>query len=123
MANKRRDRGKERYWQRQLAGWRRSGLSVRDYCRSERLSEPSFYAWRRVLAERARPGAASSGKPTASATAPPAFVPVRLIAEEASTAAAALEVVLRGGRVVRVPAGFAAAALRELVAVLEGLPC
>jgi transposase len=122
MANRQRDRGKERFWQRHVAGWRRSGLSVRDYCRTECLAEPSFYAWRRVLAERARHAASDSGKHSASAMAAlPAFVPVRLIEE--TSAAAVLEVVLRGGRVVRVPAGFAAAALREVVAVLEGLPC
>lgn len=142
MANLRRDRGKERFWRRHVAGWRRSGLSIRDYCRGQGLSEPSFYAWRRVLRERARQrgtgarqarmsagaevevrrGVSAADKRSASATAtPPVFVPVRLIEE--ARASSALEVVLRGGRVVRVPAGFAAAALRELVAVLEGLPC
>lgn len=121
MANRRRDRSKELYWRRHVAGWRRSGLSIRDYCRSECLAEASFYAWRRVLTERARRGTTGSGKPAAAAAALPAFVPVQLI-EEAS-GAASLEVVLRGGRVVRVPEGFAAASLRELVAVLEGLPC
>jgi hypothetical protein len=47
-----------------------------------------------------------------------------LIAASAVPAeAGSVEVVVRGGRVVRVAAGFAAATLREVVAVLEGLPC
>jgi hypothetical protein len=57
--------------------------------------------------------------------ATPAFVPVRLI-EEPSPGATAVEVVVRGGRLVRVAPGFRADTLREVVAVLEtleGPPC
>ena len=141
MAKVWRDRGKERFWRQHLAAWRRSGRGVRDYCRSAGLSEPSFYAWRRVLAERqaARRTVAAARKAAATqqqaerqepSTTAAAFVPVRLIAESAESAVIAesaeagrVEVVVRGGRVVRVAAGFAAATLREVVAVLEGLPC
>jgi len=49
------------------------------------------------------------------------FVPVRLVEETAC--GAAVEVVVRGGRVVRVAAGFAAQTLRAVVAALEDLPC
>jgi hypothetical protein len=48
-------------------------------------------------------------------------VPVRLV--EDTPPAAAVEVVLRGGRVLRVAAGFSAQTLREIVATLEDLPC
>lgn len=144
MAKVWRDRGKERFWRQHLTAWRRSGRGVRDYCRSAGLSEPSFYAWRRVLAERqaARRTVAAARKARKAAaarqqaerqepsTTAAAFVPVRLIAESAesaviaeSAAAGSVEVVVRGGRVVRVAAGFAAATLRAVVAVLEGLPC
>ena len=51
MAKAWRDRGKERFWRRHVAAWRQSGRGIRDYCRRAGLSEPSFYAWRRVLAE------------------------------------------------------------------------
>jgi hypothetical protein len=50
--------------------------------------------------------------------APAAFVEVAL-----KKPAAALEVVLGHGRVLRVPAGFDAQALRELLRVLEEPPC
>jgi hypothetical protein len=48
------------------------------------------------------------------------FVPLRVV----ESAPAALEVVLARGRVVRVPRGFDADALRQLLAVLdEERPC
>jgi hypothetical protein len=54
----------------------------------------------------------------------PTFVPVRLIEEPSPPASdAALEVVVRGGRVVRVTPGFRAETLRAVVAALEELPC
>jgi transposase-like protein len=136
MARGERDRTKERYWRRHVAEWRRSDQSVRAYCKSAGVSEPSFYAWRRVLAERESldgAGASQAGGRGASdqaaatrpggrvATAISPFVPVRLVEDPTSTAA--VEVVLRGGRVVRVAAGFAAKTLREVVTALEDLPC
>jgi transposase-like protein len=47
-----RDGGKERFWRRILRQWRRSGLSVRDFCAEHGLAEPSFYSWRRIVADR-----------------------------------------------------------------------
>ena len=47
-----RDSGKERFWRRLLRQWRRSGLTVREFCDQQAVSEPSFYAWRRTIAER-----------------------------------------------------------------------
>jgi len=43
---------KERRWREVLKRWGQSGLSVRRLCALEEISEPSFYAWRRWLAER-----------------------------------------------------------------------
>lgn len=123
-----RDHAKEQHWRRHVAAWRRSGWSVRAYCESEGLAEPSFYAWRRVLVEREpchatnrrHGGSASDPAPAAAAAFSP-FVPVRLVDDAATPSA--VEVVLRGGRVVRVAAGFTAKTLRDVVAVLEDLPC
>jgi transposase len=122
-----RDSIKERRWRGHLAAWRRSGQSVRAYCAAQGLSEPSFYSWRRMLARperrRGTKTAAGDGTPsTAGFTEPSPFVPVRLV-EDTTPVAAALEVVLRGGRVVRVAVGFSAQTLREVVAALEDLPC
>lgn len=108
----RRDRGKEQFWRRVIGQWQRSGGSVRAFCEERGLSEPSFYNWRRVIAER-------DGHKAASKKGQPAFVPVRVL-----DAGALLEVTLARGRVVRVPRGFDADTLRQLLAILEEVrPC
>lgn len=127
MAKGQRDPAKERRWRGHLAAWRRSGQSVRAFCAAQGLAEPSFYSWRRALAQRDRRGGAKTipGGKTVAATAPPEgspFVPVRLV-EDTTPPTATVEVVLRGGRVVRVRAGFSAQTLRAVVAALEDPPC
>jgi len=47
-----RDGAKERFWRRAVRQQAASGLGVRAFCRERSLSEASFYAWRRTLAER-----------------------------------------------------------------------
>ena len=84
-------------------------------------AEASFFAWRRTIADRdrqrGRPRARAGAKTPASA----AFVPLRVISTPVGTA---FEVVLRDGCIVRVPAGFDPATLRQLLVVLEGeRPC
>src|SRR3954469_20747225 len=49
---------KEQHWRQLLERWQDSGLSVRVFCRRHRLAEPTFYAWRRTLAQLPSPGAA-----------------------------------------------------------------
>ena len=124
MARGQRDRAKEQHWRQHLAAWRQSGQTVRAYCRAEGLSEPSFYAWRRTLSQQRRTTAANRpaapAKPVLS-TAASAFVPVRLV--DPPTVTPPVEVVLRGGRLLRVSVGFSASTLRDLVVVLEDLPC
>lgn len=119
----RRDRSKELFWRRLLRLWRRSGRTVRDFCAEHELSEPSFFAWRRMIAERdqqrrrrSRLNADGDGDLRPSSDSHAGFVPVRVVPTAASMA---FEVVLNGGRVVRVPAGFEAASLRQLLVVLE----
>ena len=128
MARWERDRGKERYWRRLLRQWQRSGQEVRAYCVEHGVSEPSFYAWRRTIQERDRQAerrsrprrrraggqVQGSGAHAGSAPRRPAFVPVTITAP-----APALEVVLHDGRVLRIPAGFDATTLRQLLAVLD----
>lgn len=107
------DPGKERHWRQLLARWRRSGLSVRDFCAQAGCSEPSFYSWRRELQRRDR---------VAAAVVPPAFVPVRVVADPIA-AAPALEVLLPGGSVLRLPAGCDAVWLGQLLRQLEHPSC
>ncbi len=104
-----RDEQKERRWRRWINQWQASGLSVRDFCRQRGLATASFYYWRRVLERRAADQVM--------------FAPVQVVADEVLARTSTLEVVLLDGRVVRVAAGFDAATLRQLLAVLEGRSC
>ena len=106
-----RDLSKERFWRTLLRQWRDSGLSVRAFCEQRSLAQPSFYAWRRTLAQR---------------DAEVQFVPVRLAPEPTTTTpgTAALELVLDGRRLLRIGPGFDAATLQRLLTLLEdGRPC
>lgn len=108
----RREASKEKFWRKTMADFAASGQSVRAFCRSRQLSEPSFYAWRRTLARReARRSAGMSDGPGV-----PAFLPIRL-AE--TTGAAPMEIVLAGGYCIRLRPPIDRAALTEIVAALE----
>ena len=114
-----RDRGKERLWRRMVRQWRRSGRTVCDFCAEHGLAESSFYAWRRAISERDRQVAQQAGSDGQTEDSP-AFVPLCVVP---AATAAALELVLGQGRVVRVPAGFDAVTLQQLLAVLEEPSC
>lgn len=118
-----RDSAKERFWLGLLEEWRRSGLTGRDFCAAKAVSEASFYSWKREIARRdqeAVEGRGRTARAGAAAAALPAFLPVTM----APTAApASLEVVLAGGRLLRVRGGFDSAVLRQLLAALEASSC
>jgi len=144
-----RDVKKRQFWQDTVRRWRQSGQAVRDYCRDNALSEPSFYAWRRELSRR-KPSSPTASRATRQAPmrqhisgtrrAAASFLPVRLVegAMEAGrppaghplAGAAAcgswvggVEIVLACDRTVRVRAGFDRQTLANVLAVLEGRPC
>jgi hypothetical protein len=100
-----RDRRKEQQWRRWIQSWRASGLSVRAFCARHGLTQAHFYAWRRELQRR------DAEQPT--------FVPVCVVADDVPARDERVDVMLRGGRTVRVGPGFDAATLRQVVAVLE----
>src|SRR5262249_7053296 len=102
-----RDPRKEQHWRRWVQRWKNSGLTVRDFCARHQLAQPSFYASRRELQQR---------------DAAPTFVPVRVLPDDQPAPAAHIEVVLAGGRCVRVTPGFDPGTLRQLLVVLEEAP-
>jgi transposase len=124
------DRHKEQYWRQMFARWTASGLSIAAFCEQAGLSQQGFYRWRRALRKRTsrasqqrRAEAVDAASETATAAtgrSVPLFVP---LAVEAIAAAAVLEVVIPDGRVIRVPPGFDAPTLAQVLAVLEGRPC
>jgi hypothetical protein len=82
---------KEELWRSRLRRFESSGMSVKRFCRRERVSEPTFYQWRKRLA-------LADGSKT-----PAPFVPVRVVQLPA------VEIQLPNGARVRVPAGQAEA--------------
>jgi transposase len=113
---------KERFWRRLLGQWQRSGLTVRDFCVQHGVSEPSFYAWRRIITQRDQGRSDPSRGGAGRSSAKPVFVPIRVM-PTAPASVAPLEIVLGRGQVVRVLPGFDAATLRQLLAILEEPPC
>lgn len=74
-------------WAERLARQRRGTLSIAEFCRRERVSAPSFYAWRRRLAKHE----------------PAIFVPVEL--PRAVESGGGVQIELPGGALVTLPAG------------------
>lgn len=137
----RRDVGKERVWRRHVRRQARSKLSVREYCASAGISEPSFYAWRRELVRRnakvasssaqvpgsgkaiALPSGSGGRRPLRAETHPsiplrPQFLPITISPPSSHS----IEAVLASGLVLRVPA-HDAVALRTVLDVVEGRAC
>ena len=73
---------KHELWRQRLAGFRRSKLSVAEFCRSEKISQASFYHWRKKLAGYKPRSAGTSVKDTGAPTAEH-FVPVEVAAATA----------------------------------------
>jgi hypothetical protein len=116
MANKQRDVEKERTWRRNIQAQRGSGLSVRAFCAREQLSEASFYAWRRTLAERktARQGKRRHRPPFVNLTARGAAS----LAASLFQPAAPLELVHSSGHVLRIAPSCDASTLSMVLAAL-----
>jgi len=97
----------ERRWRAFLEEWARSGETIVGFCERRGLRPPTFYEWRRRLAIE------TSG-----------FVPIEVKRSPAEIQrGSGIEVLLRGGRRVRVERGFDPEVLAQAVAALEALPC
>jgi hypothetical protein len=105
-----RDPKLERRWRDLIARWKRSGVSISDFCANQGVSESSFYSWKRELAGRDQ-------AVTPTTTSMPTFVPVRV------APSATIEVVLKSGVVVRVPVGADPLTVAQLVAALGATTC
>ena len=76
------------FWRDLIDRWKTSGQSVAAFCAAHRVSQATFYAWRKRLAARSR-----------GQTPPiPAFAPVRVVPDPTA------EVILPNGLIVRLPA-------------------
>jgi hypothetical protein len=95
-------------WGQIIEQQRASGLSVAAFCRQHLVPVSSLYAWKRRFSQ----DAVGHGFVEAKITRIPA----------AAEGAGVIEVCLPGGRRLRVGRGFDPHLLRDVIAVLEGLP-
>jgi transposase-like protein len=142
---------KEQFWRLVLEEHQKSGLSVREFCRAESISEPSFYAWRRTLAKsdqidkpdpgRSDPTRLSSDSPTPESpvadshppTAPrpkprvkqrrETFVPVTVTdpLNPSGAPCQPIEIVAPGGYTIRVSEACGSNLLKQVLTTLRGI--
>lgn len=117
MANKNRSGEREAYWRDVVARFRTSGLSVRAFCRREKLQESAFYFWRRTLADRDDKLPPKS-RPTSKRAARPAFLPVT-IRRDASSPTSALTLELPSGSMLRFNEAMPVERVAALIRALE----
>jgi hypothetical protein len=93
-----RDTKPEPFWRDLIGRWSASGQSVAAFCIAHRVSQATYYSWRKRLTVQSRVVAAPP-QPV------PAFAPVRVVPDPTA------QVVLPNGLVVRVPVSADAAAV------------
>ena len=86
-----------KFWQMAIETWQASGLSVRQFCKQEGLSEPSFYSRRKKLAKVAEPEADNRAINSAEP-----FIQVSLPQEKSSC----VELMFSSGHTLRINSGI-----------------
>ncbi len=102
-------------WLDRLARFADSGLTPAQFCAIEAVSLPSFYSWKRRLSAELSPPA-TPHEPTSGPA--PRLLPVRW-----QPPAAAVELVLPTGTVLRLPPGCDLQWVRSLIATLGDASC
>lgn len=113
-----------RQWAARITRWQRSGLTSKEFGRREGFKGDQLSWWKWHLSKRAKTRTlmqrcrrTAMAKPTAPQ--PVAFVEARLAAPVPASPAAAVEILLRNGRVVRVPQGCEGAWLVQVLTAAE----
>ena len=117
MARAKRDPAREAFWRRAIERQAESGLTVRAFCRREKLAESNFYAWRRTIGERDRKAKGERGGKAKRAKPMPAFVPVAVSGQAVQEAGIVLE--LGGGSKLRFAESIEPTRLAAFVHALE----
>ena len=112
------------HWQALLEACRRSGLSQAEFCRRRGIPPGTLAFWKHTLMRPAR--TSHPARPAA-----PTFVPVRVVAPPrlvdtagaTTTASGEIEIILDGGRQVRVRGQVEVSWLRQVVRMVETLGC
>ena len=102
------DMDHQAFWQMVLETFTSSGLSVRQFCQQEGLSEPSFYSWRKKLTQ---PATSDSEKEVIK---PTPFIQVSLPKSKSG----GLELLLASGHTLRIPSGTDRQTLTHVLSAL-----
>ena len=105
-----RPRRSREQWAIEVERWRRSGQTAAVYAAAHGLHEGTLAGWAAKLGSRR----------TEHKEAQERFLPVRVVPPVRPAKRAALEVVLRNGRRIRIEDGFDRELLARLIAVVEG---
>ena len=103
------DADQQQFWQMVIETWQSSGLSVRNFCKQEGLSEPAFYSWRRKLTKADVP---KKDEPKAANSS--AFIKVSMPKDNR----ASLELVLSSGNVLRISSNADSQTLTNVLSAL-----
>lgn len=111
----RKDAGREQRWRKLVDRQAGSGLSIREYCLKEGVSQPSFFAWRRRFREEGGQGV--SARPSGGRLDDAGgheFIPLRLVEPHS-----VLEILHPLGCRIRVTGEVDCQALRQVLDALD----
>jgi len=103
------DTDQQQFWQMVIEAWQTSGLSVRQFCKDEGLSEPQFYQWRKKLTG----GDSVTDKQNNPKPSGSEFIEVKIPQNNI----AAIELLLTSGNTLRIPAGADSTTLSMVLSV------
>ena len=111
MSNaKKSDTDQQQFWQMVIETWQNSGMSVRQFCKQEGLSEPSFYSWRKKLAKVEEPEADKE-----EVCQPGPFIQVSMPTDQHG----GLELVLSSGNTLRISKATDSKTLTDVLSALR----
>ena len=117
MKSKQTDVEKKRYWQRMIREATRGKLSIREFCRRNKLKESQYYWWQRKLNGNRRPkGFQRSGNKANTAS-------FALVSSDPEATDAGIELILQDGRRLRISRGVDEQTLRSVLAAVETTEC
>ena len=104
------DTEQHQFWQMALETFKSSGLSIRNFCKQEGLSEPAFYSWRKKFARSDK-----SAEDKQKDTNPSAFIKVAMPKNKSF----AIELVFSSGNTLRISSGADSQTLSNVISVLH----
>ena len=97
------------FWQMAVETWQVSDLSVRQFCKQEGLSEPTFYKWRNKLINNIPPHRKNN------TNQPPPFIEVAI----PDNNPALMELALVSGNALRIPSAADSKTLAVVISILQ----